>query len=37
MKGMIFSKASFPLLEDAETQAEKKDENQRKGSSNDPA
>jgi hypothetical protein len=37
MKGKIFSEASFSLLEDAETQAEKKDEDQRKGSSNDPA
>jgi hypothetical protein len=37
MKGKIFSEANFSLLEDAETQAEKKDENQRKGSSNDPA
>jgi hypothetical protein len=36
MKGTIFSEASFPLLEDAETQAEKKGKDQRKGSSNDP-
>jgi len=36
MKGTIFYEANFPLLEDAETQAEKKGKNQRKGKSNDP-